>query len=45
MFVDQKKVNIDIRSLIAGASLDELQKLAGDVTDEKYLGMHTPIEG
>jgi len=29
MFIDQKKVNIDVRQLIAGASLDELRQLAG----------------
>lgn len=29
MFVEQKKVNIDVRQLVAGASLDELRKLAG----------------
>jgi len=42
MFIDQKKVNIDVRQLIAGASLDELRQLAGGkdevVIDVKNLG-------
>lgn len=53
MFQDQKKVDINVRSLIAGASLEDLQRLTGerDVeiptnttgnSRELYLGMHSP---
>ena len=42
MFVDQKKVNIDVRQLITGASMDELRQLAGGkdevLIDIKELG-------
>ncbi len=34
MFVDQKKVNIDVRQLIAGASLDDLRALAGEYREK-----------
>jgi NADH/NAD ratio-sensing transcriptional regulator Rex len=33
MFQDQKKVDINVRSLIAGASLDDLRKLTGETYD------------
>lgn len=55
MFQDQRKVDINIRSLVAGASLDQLEKLAGDgygesqkkIKDpgERYLGMHSTSDG
>jgi len=48
MFIDQKKVNIDVRTLIAGASLDELRQLAGGkdevVIDVKNLGTGDAVD-
>ena len=49
MFVDQKKVNIDIRSLVTGASLDDLCALAGEVKGEESrklgsVGSQHPID-
>lgn len=47
MFADQKKVDVTISSLIAGASLEQLEKLAGEGRElgsnprEHYLGMHS----
>jgi hypothetical protein len=38
MFQDQKKVDINIRSLIAGASFDDLKRLAGERYDPKMVG-------
>jgi hypothetical protein len=43
MFQDSKKVDINIRSLIAGASIDDLKKLAGE-PDIQYLGEAERVE-
>jgi hypothetical protein len=39
MFQDQKKVDINLRGMIAGASLEDLQRLAGERYDESYTKM------
>lgn len=43
MFQESKKVDVTYKSLIAGASLDELRRLAGE-PDMKYIGEAERIE-
>jgi len=40
MFNEKKDVNFNIRSLVAEASLEDLQRIAGEGNEQHYLGAH-----